>query len=140
MPSACTHRHKSGGTIRYRPRFTFTRERPDFPGTGPRWLYFHFHHTDKDSSLYPPVRQSPVMPREVQLHDESDRWRYVCPRGHRSWEPTNDHFWCKSCARRHGTDPVFHELHDRQDDRRLDRDEVVLQTPAGPYEEVKGSR
>jgi len=73
------------------------------------------------------------MPRTVHLDDEGDRWRYVCPNGHRSWEPTNDHFWCATCARRSGVAGEFDELHDRREDEQLDRDEVRLQTPAGPY-------
>jgi len=122
-----------GGTIRSPADFTFTGRNDDISGTGLQINYFHFHYSDQDPSLYTPVRQPVVMPREVHLHDESDRWRYLCPNGHRSWEPTNDHFWCASCARRHGVDGEFETLHDSQEDRRLDRDEVTLQTPASPY-------
>jgi len=120
------------------PGFTFTGEIADFRGTGPEQFYFHFHRADKDSSLYPPTRQSVVMPRDVNLQDESDRWRYVCPRGHRSWEPTNNHFWCRNCARQSGADAEFSELHDCRDDEQLDREEVRLLTPAGPYKNTTG--
>lgn len=65
---------------------------------------------------------------EIQLADRSDRWRFVCPRGHRSWEPTNHHFWCQKCARNYGddVDPEFDELHDRKTDEMIPRDRLVL--------------
>jgi hypothetical protein len=70
----------------------------------------------------------------VEIENRMDRWRFVCPRGHRSWEPTNHHFWCAKCARRDGVDGVFHELRDRRDGGLLKRDQVRLLTPAGPYD------
>ncbi|ADQ68468.1 hypothetical protein C499_08592 [Halogeometricum borinquense DSM 11551] len=74
----------------------------------------------------------------IELEDDVDRWRYVCPRGHRDWEPTNNHFWCAACARTYhdDIDPEFQELRDRRDGEPLSRDEVRLMTPAGPYREV----
>jgi len=70
----------------------------------------------------------------VDIEDRADRWRFVCPRGHRSWEPTNHHFWCAKCARRRGVDGVFHQLVDRKTGREFERDEIELLTPAGPYD------
>ena len=70
----------------------------------------------------------------VRIEDRHDRWRFVCPRGHRSWEPTNHHFWCAKCARLQDVDGVFHELVDRKTGDEYDRDDVQLLTPAGPYD------
>ena len=69
----------------------------------------------------------------IELDDEVDRWKWVCPRGHRSWEPTNSHFWCADCARTYDIDGVFYELRNSATGELLERDEVVLVTPAGRY-------
>jgi len=75
-------------------------------------------------------------PREVvRIEDDADRWRFLCPRGHRTWEPTNHHFWCQLCARRDDADGVFHELRDQKTDALLERDQVQLVTPTGPYDD-----
>jgi len=73
---------------------------------------------------------------EIQLEDETDRWKWVCPRGHRTWEPTNDHFWCHSCAQTYDIDGVFHQLRNAKTGAVLEREQIVLQTPAGPYREL----
>ena len=70
----------------------------------------------------------------VEIEDRTDRWRFTCPNGHRSWEPTNHHFWCQKCARAGGVDGVFQKLRDRREDQLLAREEVRLLTPAGPYD------
>ncbi len=70
----------------------------------------------------------------VNLEDNLDRWRYLCPRGHASWEPTNHHFWCSTCARTFNIDGVFYELHDRKTHTQLKRDEVRLMYASGEYE------
>lgn len=81
------------------------------------------------------------MPRTIKLHDELDRWRYVCPRGHREWEPTNGHYWCAGCARaaaaNDDVDPAFAELRDRKTGDLLARNEVTLETEVGPYANLK---
>lgn len=69
----------------------------------------------------------------IELDDEIDRWKWVCPRGHRSWEPTNHHFWCADCARTYDVDGAFHRLRNAATGELLERDEIVLMTPAGPY-------
>lgn len=75
------------------------------------------------------------MEREtIEIEDRLDRWRFTCPRGHRTWEPTNHHFWCASCARADDVDGVFHELRDRRDGGLLAREDVRLMTPVGPYD------
>jgi len=74
-------------------------------------------------------------PREVVwIEDDADRWRFLCPRGHRTWEPTNHHFWCQLCARRDDADGVFHELLDKKTGAKLERERVRLMTPVGPYD------
>ncbi|QGN05869.1 hypothetical protein Hrd1104_00225 [Halorhabdus sp. CBA1104] len=72
--------------------------------------------------------------RTIDLNDETDRWRYTCPNGHRQWEPTNHHFWCASCARQRGQEATFHALHDRKTDQELERIEVRLVDGIGPYD------
>ena len=57
-----------------------------------------------------------------------DPWRYTCPRGHTSWEPTNDHLWCAACARSVDPDaePEFGRLHDKKTGNTIDHHEVLL--------------
>jgi hypothetical protein len=78
------------------------------------------------------------MGTEVNIDDELDRWRWACPNGHRSWEPTNNHFWCQQCARHHEASGEFDRLHDRRADETVGREEIVLMTDVGPYREVYG--
>lgn len=79
------------------------------------------------------------MPTTIHLENDTDRWRYTCPRGHRNWEPTNRHFWCQSCARAHDDpDPTFYELTDATTGEQLHRDELELVTPAGPIDAHAG--
>jgi len=73
---------------------------------------------------------------EVNIDDELDRWRWCCPNGHRSWEPTNNHFWCHLCARRKGVDAEFQKLHDLSNDETYEREDLRLLTEEGPYHEV----
>jgi len=77
------------------------------------------------------------MERRINVDDRCDRWRWVCPHGHRSWEPTNGHFWCKQCARATDVAGVFHELHDKRSGETVEREAIVLETAAGPYRELK---
>jgi len=100
---------------------------------------FHFRRACKDTDLYTGVRQHGVMADSnddvtVRVEDPEDRWRWVCPNGHRTWEPTNHHFWCQSCARRKSVDGVFHHLHDRKTGDQYARDEVQLVTATGPHD------
>lgn len=76
------------------------------------------------------------MSERIHLEDETDRWKWVCPNGHRNWEPTNHHFWCQTCARKQDADGEFHELRNKATDEIRDRDELELLTPAGPYQDV----
>ena len=34
----------------------------------------------------------------IDRRQEADKWRYVCPNGHTSWDRTNSHLWCPACA------------------------------------------
>jgi hypothetical protein len=96
---------------------------------------FHLRTADVGHLLYPrAIRPRTPMSEPVKIQDRQDRWRFTCPRGHRTWEPTNHHFWCARCARAQDVDGVFHELRDRRDGRLLAREEVRLLTPAGPYD------
>ncbi|MFP8952403.1 hypothetical protein ACLI4Z_16475 [Natrialbaceae archaeon A-arb3/5] len=70
----------------------------------------------------------------IQVDDEIDRWKWVCPRGHRDWEPTNHHFWCAACARAADDDvmPEFDSLHNKQSGETVHRDELQLLDEIGP--------
>lgn len=76
----------------------------------------------------------------INLDDRTDRWRYRCPHGHNSWEPTNNHFWCQQCARAvdhdDEVDPSFHYLYDQRTDEKLERDDLRLLTDAGAYDAI----
>ncbi|WP_227357630.1 hypothetical protein [Haladaptatus salinisoli] len=54
------------------------------------------------------------------------KWRYTCPNGHTSWEPTNSHFWCHQCSRLPDAEAEFWKLRDRKTGERLAREKVVL--------------
>ena len=72
----------------------------------------------------------------IDLDNTVQRLRYTCPRGHRSWEPTNYHYYCKQCASAHeDVDPAFDELHDQKTGATLARDEVELMTEMGSYKD-----
>jgi hypothetical protein len=98
---------------------------------------FHFHPPRVDSPFYNPRGQFSLAMSEkkvVRIENRSDRWRFVCPRGHRSWEPTNHHFWCQKCSRCQGVDGVFHELHDHKTGENFEREHIRLVTAVGPYD------
>ncbi|WP_132060311.1 hypothetical protein [Halorussus amylolyticus] len=76
------------------------------------------------------------MTEEIRLEDETDRWKWVCPNGHRTWEPTNNHFWCQSCAGHPELDGVFYELRNRATNEEFERNDLRLLTSAGPYMDV----
>jgi len=135
-----THaRYLETGGREYRPLpgFTFTGKLPNSCRTGARNVHFHFHCPRVDRSFINPILQyrlSMSEIRTIEIEDRTDRWRFVCPRGHRSWEPTNHHFWCAKCARLQGIDGVFHQLRDRKTGMLYDRTDVQLLTPLGPYD------
>ena len=64
----------------------------------------------------------------IRVDNETDRWKWVCPQGHRNWEPINNHFWCQSCAQfwRETVEPEFDELVNMQTDETVPRDQIRL--------------
>ena len=96
--------------------------------------HFHFHRADKDCGFLIPVPPLGRMTETVQIDDRADRWRWVCPNGHRSWEPTNHHFWCQACARRAELDGVFQQLMDKKTGRQYAREDVRLLSAGGPHD------
>ena len=97
---------------------------------------FQFHRASQGIFFLTPVLRSELMPPKevVWIEGRQDRWRYVCPRGHRLWEPTNHHFWCQKCVASDETDGVFQHLRDRKTGAKFDREFVQLVTPIGPYD------
>ncbi|AXR78499.1 hypothetical protein [Natrarchaeobaculum sulfurireducens] len=81
----------------------------------------------------------PASKEEIRLADRTDRWRFVCPVGHRSWEPTNNHFWCQKCASNYSddVDPEFSVLLDKKTGERIERDDLVLR-PGGSLDARNG--
>lgn len=112
--------------------------RPRESNLNQRRSSFTFTFTpDKNWNFNESVHQfGSYMSERVRLEDETDRWRYRCPNGHTSWEPTNGHFWCVTCARTHNAEGAFDQLHDSKTGATLDRDQVHLETPAGDYEDL----
>lgn len=92
------------------------------------------------SFLYPGETPEvmPATKEEIRLSNRTDRWRFMCPNGHRSWEPTNNHFWCQQCARSYDDDvePEFDVLHDLKTEEEIHRDELVLRQ--GNTLEIRG--
>lgn len=76
--------------------------------------------------------------QQINVDDAVDRWRWVCPAGHRSWVPTNEHFWCRYCARDPALDGEFTELRDKRTGETYTRDAIALETEAGSYRDVFG--
>lgn len=56
----------------------------------------------------------------IDRTDAVDRYRFVCPAGHTSWDRTNSHGWCETCANaaKQGADvePEFWEIYDKRED------------------------
>lgn len=68
----------------------------------------------------------------IRLRSPADRWRYTCPKGHRSWEVTNNHFWCQQCATGYANaEPEFDELRDRKTGALIPRDRLALTLRGG---------
>lgn len=65
----------------------------------------------------------------IDTEDARQRWRYRCPKGHTTWEPTNRHWWCRECSRSHDPDaePEFEELVDKKTGEVFQRDEVRVE-------------
>lgn len=102
--------------------------------------YVQFHRAPLADPFYK-ITSRPDMV-EIDLDEETDRWQWRCPAGHRSWEPTNYHFWCAQCARSNDTDaePEFEELRNVRTDETFERDEVELVRGSESYESLRGGR
>jgi hypothetical protein len=136
MTTHTTVRLKRGVPTRAGPGFSFTGKIPGIGRAGRRTRQFQFHSPYKAAGLYRAVHRfgTPMTEATVRIEEKDDRWRFVCPRGHRTWEPTNHHFWCQQCARADECDGVFHQLRDKKTGREYERDEVQLLTVSGPYD------
>ena len=64
----------------------------------------------------------------IETDDATQRWRFRCPAGHVNWEATNQHFWCRECARSldDGHEPEFDELRDVKTGDLYRRSEIEL--------------
>jgi len=73
---------------------------------------------------------------KIMLNDKADRWKWVCPNGHRSWEPTNHHFYCASCARaiEENIDSDFYEIENLATGEKRTRDQISLVEQIGSRE------
>lgn len=57
----------------------------------------------------------PGEPIAIDRSKTSVRWRWGCPAGHTTVEPTNGGVWCRSCSRDPSVDdPHHHELLDKR--------------------------
>jgi len=66
------------------------------------------------------------MPK-LTIDTEDENWRLECPNGHRSIAPTNNHFWCRSCANHwQDIDPEYETAVDAKTGRELRREDVEL--------------
>jgi hypothetical protein len=79
---------------------------------------------------------------EIDLDYTIDRWKWRCPRGHTSWEPTNCHFYCTACADQASqgepVEPTFEELTNQQTGETVPRDRLVLRSELGNWRELQG--
>ena len=63
---------------------------------------------------------------KVKITKKSQKWRYRCPNGHTTWELTNNHMWCRSCANQLDIDPEFWELYDSKSGETIPREGLIL--------------
>jgi hypothetical protein len=64
--------------------------------------------------------------QKVIIDSPAAKWRFRCPNGHTSWETTNSHFWCASCASMLDQDPEYWELWDHKLGRPVPRDRIEI--------------
>jgi hypothetical protein len=66
-------------------------------------------------------------PITIDRSKTATRWRWGCPNGHTTLEPTNGGVWCRSCARDESIDdPHHYELLDKRRDELVDWARVEL--------------
>lgn len=111
-------------------RLVSLAETPDFGGTSGQFVHFHFQPAYEQAYYYKAGGRPIVMTTTQVICDENrtDRWQFTCPRGHRTWEAAQNHFWCQRCASTKDVDGRFHQLRDKVSGERLSREEVVLQS------------
>lgn len=68
----------------------------------------------------------------LKISSDGDSWRLKCPNGHVSVAPTNNHWWCRSCANHWDSevDPEYEVAIDAKTGEELDRDDVELEFEA----------
>lgn len=75
-------------------------------------------------------RIEPDEPIVIDRSKDADRWRYVCPNGHTSWDLTNSHLWCVTCAQAAEHDdeinPEHYELLDKSENKLIPWESVEL--------------
>jgi len=65
-----------------------------------------------------------------------DEWRLACPNGHAAIAPTNNHWWCRTCANHwdEEVDPEYDTAIDQETGEEVHRDDVELDfTAPGVY-------
>lgn len=56
----------------------------------------------------------------IDVRKASTKWRYGCPHGHTTIEPTNGGIWCRSCSRAADIDdPHHHSILDKARDEEI---------------------
>lgn len=64
---------------------------------------------------------------EIDTTDPGVKWRYTCPREHRTFEPTNGGIWCRACEMDDGIDRAhYHTIRDQREGELIDFDRVRL--------------
>lgn len=66
-------------------------------------------------------------PVTIDVSSGSTQWRYGCPHGHTTVEPTNGGIWCRSCSRDVDVDdPHYHSIVDKQSGEEIPWSAVIL--------------
>jgi hypothetical protein len=80
----------------------------------------------------------------IDLDDETDRLAFRCPAGHAQWEPTNKHFYCRTCAaqaqRGADVEPSFDQLRDERSGELIPRERIRLVSEFGDWRDIRGGR
>ena len=105
-----------------------------------RYDYLQFHRAPLAAPFLTGTARSDMV--EIDLDEETDRWQWRCPAGHRSWEPTNYHFWCAQCARGNDpkAEPEFQKLRNVRTEETVPRDEVELVRGSDSYKSLRGGK
>jgi rubredoxin len=78
----------------------------------------------------------------IDLDDPIDRRAWRCPAGHTQWEPTNEHFYCRTCGataqQGADVDPSFEHLRDERTGDLVPREAIRLETGVGRWRDLHG--